>query len=199
MVIYAIHGLIGSGKDTLCNFILEKYKEDAIKLSFASILKDIISIVFGWDREMLEGSTQESRIWREKRDEWWSNRLNMPNLTPRFILQNWGTDVIRNNFHEDIWIAALENKIRNCGKKVVVITDCRFLNEINFLKTLNAKFVYMKRGEEPEWLVNYKNHKIIPKNIHQSEYIWMENNKFDIIIENNGTLENLKIIVEGMF
>jgi hypothetical protein len=35
---------------------------------------------------MLEGLTLESRIKREEVDEWWSKRLNIKNLTPRWVL-----------------------------------------------------------------------------------------------------------------
>ncbi len=189
MRIIAIQGFIGSGKDTLANILLEKY-ENSVKLSFASTLKDIISIVFGWNRELLEGETQESRHWREEIDEWWSQKLNIPHLTPRWILQNWGTDVLRGHFHPDIWLASLENKIRFMNKDVIIITDCRFENEINCLRKLGAKFIRIKRGPEPDWLNYYLHYNIIPK-VHISEYSWIKNN-FDYIIENNSDLEGLK-------
>jgi len=189
MKIIAIQGFIGSGKDTLANLLLEKY-ENSIKLSFASTLKDIVSIVFGWNRELLEGETQESRLWREEIDEWWSQRLNIPHLTPRWILQNWGTDVLRGHFHPDIWLASLENKIRFMNKDVIIITDCRFENEINCLRKLGATFVRIKRGPEPEWLSYYLNYGTTPK-VHISEYSWVKNN-FDYVIENNESMEELK-------
>jgi len=36
------------------------------------------------------------------------------------VLQYWGTDVLRNHFHDDIWIASLENKLRKTEDDVVV-------------------------------------------------------------------------------
>ena len=42
--------------------------------------------MFGWDREMLEGDTEESRDWREKVDPYWSTETGNP-ITPRLILQ----------------------------------------------------------------------------------------------------------------
>jgi hypothetical protein len=189
MRIIAIQGFIGSGKDTLANLLLEKY-ENSVKLSFASTLKDIVSVVFGWNRELLEGETIQSRNWREEIDEWWSKRLNIPHLTPRWILQNWGTDVLRGHFHPDIWLASLENKIRFMNKDVIIITDCRFENEINCLRKLGATFIRIKRGPEPDWLNYYLHYDIIPK-VHISEYSWVKNN-FDFVIENNSNLEGLK-------
>ncbi len=194
MKIIAICGLIGSGKDTFASLI-----PNSAKLSFASSLKDIVAIIFNWNRNLLEGNTVESRLWREQIDEWWSNRLNIPHLTPRWVLQNWGTEVLRNHFHEDIWIACFENKInylkKNNNTRTVVVTDCRFPNEIECLKKLNAKFIHIQRGVSPQWINDYINKSIIPKDIHPSEYSWL-NAKFDMIIENNGPLEHLAIVAK---
>ena len=136
-MIVGLVGLIGSGKDTAADFLVEQY--NFRRESFAGHLKDIVSIVFGWDRDMLEGRTTESRQWREQTDLWWSARLQM-NITPRWVLQYWGTDVLRNNFHNDIWLASLEKKISSDNGNIV-ITDCRFPNEIAILKKLNAKTI----------------------------------------------------------
>ena len=70
-MIIGICGFIGSGKDTAADFLcnLHNFK----RLSFASTLKDAVSNVFGWDREMLEGRTQASRDWREQKDEFRGN------------------------------------------------------------------------------------------------------------------------------
>jgi cytidylate kinase len=83
-MIIGICGLQSSGKDTLGNILVEKYGFK--KLSFAGVLKDIVSILFGWPIDMVEGSTKESRAWREQVDEWWATRLQMPNLTSRYVL-----------------------------------------------------------------------------------------------------------------
>ncbi len=100
---------------------------------------------------MLEGRTAKAREWREQVDPWWAERLNMPNLTPRLMLQLWGTEVCRRGFHDDIWIASLENKLRNSQDKVVV-SDCRFPNEIKAIKSQGGIVVRVVRGPEPSWL-----------------------------------------------
>ena len=110
-------GLIGAGKDTAADYLVNyhQFRRD----SFAGALKDAVAAVFGWDRILLEGRTKQAREWREQVDPWWANRLNMPNLTPRWILQYWGTEVCRTGFSNDIWIAALENKLRNSKDDIV--------------------------------------------------------------------------------
>jgi hypothetical protein len=74
----------------------------------------------------------------------------MPTLTPRWVLQYWGTEVCRKAFHDDIWIASLENKLRN-SKDNVVISDCRFPNEISSIRNAGGQIVWVKRGELPSW------------------------------------------------
>ena len=196
-MLIAIVGTIGSGKDTIADYLtnFHEYRRE----SFASSLKDAISVIFGWDRQLLDGRTKESRIWREQIDQWWSNRLQIPHLTPRWILQQWGTEVCRDSFHQEIWIASLENKLRN-SKDDVVISDCRFPNEFKALKQAGGKIIRVKRGPEPEWHqyvlkaldgdINSKNILINEYNIHESEWGWY-GLTFDIVIENNGSIDEL--------
>ena len=199
--IIALVGLIGSGKDTVADYLqnIHHFRRE----SFARTLKDAVSSVFGWDRELLEGRTEYSRQWREEVDEWWAERLDMPNLTPRWVLQHWGTEVVRGNFHSDIWIASLENKLRN-NKDNVVITDCRFLNEIAAVQNQGGLVVRVRRGDDPEWLplaetyntTNNNNEKEATKKIlnslgvHQSESGWAGCN-FDYVLYNDYSLSKL--------
>ena len=149
--------------------------------------------------DLLEGITEKSRKWRETVDDWWSTRLNIPNLTPRYVLQQIGTDVFRNHFHQDIWVAAIERKISNMSG--VVITDCRFPNEIEMIKKLNGSIIHIYRGELPTWFgkefpdtfdISLKSKTFLPKDIHSSEILWTKY-KFDKTINNNGDIKQLKI------
>lgn len=202
-MIIGICGFIGSGKDTAADYLvnIHNFKRE----SFASTLKDAVSDVFGWDREMLEGRTQSSRDWREQVDTWWADRLGIPHLTPRWILQNWGTNLIRQHFHDDIWIASLENKLRT-SKDNVVISDCRFQNEITGLKAQGAKIIWVQRGIIPHWYsiaesANRGDTKarewLQKENIHASEYSWAGTH-FDAVVDNNGTFDSLYDQLKGL-
>jgi hypothetical protein len=194
-MIIGICGFISAGKDTvadyLCNF--EEFRRE----SFASTLKDAVAQVFGWDREMLEGRTRESREWREQVDPWWAERLHMPNLTPRWVLQYWGTEVCRKGFHDDIWIASLENKIRN-SKDDIVISDCRFPNEIKAIKAQGGEIIWVQRGQLPEWYDiavetntgTFDHMSTAYPEVHRSEWAWVGTD-FDHIIDNNGSIQDL--------
>lgn len=190
-MIIGICGLIGAGKDTAADYLVNfhGFRRD----SFAASLKDAVAAVFGWDRDMLEGRTKHAREWREEIDPWWSQRLNMPGLTPRLILQLWGTEVCRQNFHDDIWIASLENRLRK-SEDNIVISDCRFPNEIEAIRNVGGRVIRMLRGPDPEWFVTARYYpekmQIAWPEIHASEYSWAKTN-FDVVIENNSSIDNL--------
>jgi hypothetical protein len=193
--IIGVCGFIGSGKDTAADYLVNfhEFRRD----SFASTLKDAVAAVFGWDREMLEGRTKQAREWREQVDPWWSTRLDMPNLTPRWVLQWWGTEVCRKSFHDDIWIASLEARLRNTTDNIV-ISDCRFPNEIKAIRNAGGQVIRVVRGEDPEWYdiaINTNagtfNHMATAySDVHASEWAWV-GTKFDAIIDNNSTVDNL--------
>jgi len=193
-------GFIGSGKDTAADFLINYY--EFRRDSFANSLKDAVANVFGWDRIFLEGRTKEAREWREQKDEWWSNRLGKE-ITPRWVLQYWGTEVCRSGFHDDIWIASLENRLRK-SKDDIVISDVRFPNEIAAIKRAGGKVVRIVRGADPEWyndakLANAGEHvlgsaiaraRMRNRGIHSSEWAWIGNG-IDFEIDNNGTIDYL--------
>ena len=201
-MIIGVCGFIGSGKDTIADYLvnIHQFRRE----SFANSLKDAVSQVFGWDRDMLEGRTRQSREWRERVDPWWAKRLNMPDLTPRWILQYWGTEVCRRAFHDDIWIAALENKLRSSNDDIV-ISDCRFPNEIKSIKAAGGIVVRVVRGVEPDWYdaavsanrgpngnVSWalSRAKLERLKVHASESSWV-GTKFDAEVDNNSSMDHL--------
>lgn len=192
-MIIGLCGLAGSGKDTLADILVKD--NNFIKISFADTLKDIISIIFNWDRKKLQGLTKEDRLWREEKDEWWSDKLKITNFTPRYAMQFIGTELFRKHFNIDIWMNVLERKLMDNKNKNIVIPDCRFLNEIDLVKKYNGKIINIYRNL-PLWYYKYKNN-IIPTYIHSSEIEWIKYN-FDYIINNNNSIEDLKIHIQKL-
>ena len=202
-MIIGVCGFIGSGKDTIADYLVgfHGYRRD----SFAGTLKDAVAAVFGWDRELLEGRTPEARAWREQVDQWWATRLNMPNLTPRWVLQYWGTEVCRKAFHDDIWIAALEARLSRRSDNTV-ISDVRFPNEITSIRNAGGKIVWVKRGKLPSWCImagKANNGDVVAQTklkelgVHVSETAWV-GTEFDHEIDNNGTIEELYTSIKNL-
>ncbi len=187
MVLIGICGFIGSGKDTIASYLTEN--KGYHKLSFGAAVKDVVSSVFSLDRHMLECITEEDRQKRETIDEWWSKTLDMPDLSPRVMMVTVATKLFREQFHPDIWTKVVERQLSMQDK--IVISDCRFANEICMLKENGGKLIYVKR-HEPEWFPDYKNGIDHPEaeKLHISEREWIRSN-FDYIIDNDGSIESL--------
>lgn len=195
MKLVAFCGFEGSGKDTAANYVVEKY--GYTRLSFAKILKDVISIIFDWDRELLEGQTEKSRIWREEVDEWWSKELDIPNFTPRYALQHIATDVFRKHFSDKIWLLCLKKQMNKYDK--VIITDCRFKNEFEFINNLDGTIIYIAR-DIPSWFNDYRFGNEVPEitTLHVSQYEWIRC-KWHITINNIRTVKTLQCMIDNTF
>lgn len=114
--------------------------------------------------------------------------VGMQQMTVRQFLQELGTDSVRNGLHPNAWVNALMADYRcvpadrapngwdcpNC-----IITDCRFPNEAKAVKRFGGKVIRVNRPG------------IGPINNHPSE-IALDDWDFDAVIENDGTLEDLK-------
>jgi hypothetical protein len=191
-MLISVSGLIGSGKDTIADYLVNSH--GFRRESWAGTLKDAVASVFGWDRILLEGKTSESRKWREVPDEWWSSRLGI-DVTPRRVLQVWGTEVCRNAYHDDIWIASLENKLRKTTDDVV-ISDSRFPNELDSVKRIGGMTIRVVRGSDPDWVQYLREHGVTEEfktrwsMVHASEYSSVCS-RYDHVIRNDASIDDL--------
>lgn len=142
-------GFAGSGKGAVSEIMINNFGYR--KYAFADPLKDAVAAIFGWDRALLEGDTKESRFWREQNDPFWQKRLGMKKFTPRDAMQMVGTDALRHIINPELWVFALFKRWNDDGCPDAVITDCRFPNEINFIRENSGKVVRVQRGPDPEW------------------------------------------------
>jgi hypothetical protein len=199
--VIGICGLAGSGKDTLADFLVKDH--GFTKLSFAAAIKDVVAAAFGWDRDLLEGATPESRAWRDRPDAFWSEQLSIANFTPRMALQRVGTECFRDCLHPGIWIAALERRVRAISPRPVVITDCRFPNEVDLIsKKLGGRIILVRRREceikHADWFDDLVSGRIdevdvsnLRPDLHASEYAWVRGTRFSHVICNDGGLDSL--------
>lgn len=193
-MILGICGFAGSGKTTVSNIMVENHGYNQI--AFADTLKDLTAIMFGWPRDLLEGDTPESRLFRETPDKFWSARLER-SVTPRWALQTIGTESGRKSIHENIWIFCTEAKIRDYEN--VIISDTRFPNEIKFIRDKGGYIIRVVRGPEPKWYETAYDHMVKGKyhmyekfpEVHVSEWAWIGTD-FDYVLYNDGSIDDLR-------
>ena len=175
-MIISITGKIGSGKDTIADIIMQytPYHDWEIK-KFAGKLKVIAEILSGVPKINFED--QEFK----KQDmglEW--------GMTYRDLLQRLGTEAMRNGLHENVWVNALfadyhfnieeDEQMPNW-----LITDCRFPNELEAVKA--HKGITIKVIRDSGNTIG---------TTHASETALDDYTEWDYVVDNNGSIEDLK-------
>jgi len=175
-VIIGVSGKAQAGKDTIANYLVKNY--GFTRIALADSLKDAIQDIFDLSYEQLYDSEL-----KEKELDFF------PGWSPRKLLQYIGTDLLRKQLHEDIWIMSLAQKIKERHLSRVVIPDIRFPNERNNLEKYIHKPCYFIKVKRPGYdgNVGIKNH---------------DTEKFDIhcnfIIDNNSTFESLHLSINAI-
>lgn len=187
-MLIGICGLIGSGKDTVAQNLIDNH--NFVKISFADKLKDAVASMFSWDRDLLDGKTDKSRAWREQVDQYWTQETGRE-ITPRLVLQEFGTECMREGFYDGIWVSLTKKHIIDNPNTHFVIPDVRFPNEAKMLYEVGGQVWRVKRGQDPIWFRIYQDVGVEPKDVHASEWAWAHT-KFTHTIDNNGTLLDLK-------
>jgi hypothetical protein len=189
-MIIGISGYAGSGKDTLCTKIQELDKESNWqRKKWAGKLKQISSILTGISEDMFEDSdfknTNLGPEWNATPCGKIGSKHKQP-LTVREFLQKIGTDALRDNLHEDVWVNALMSDYMYepdlvtdvCEYPNWIITDTRFPNEAKAIKNSGGIVVRVDRIS------------VSAINAHYSE-IALDNWDFDYYIDNSGTEDDL--------
>ncbi len=182
---------------------------------FADKLKDIVCILLGCTREQLEdrdfkekelgeewtcweieGYHSETYLFMDKQSAIESQGGYYPPvkryLTPRKILQLMGTECGRGIIHPNIWVNSLMSDYNegytispldpdNVPPDNWVITDVRFPNEVQAIK------------DKGGLIIRLESDRCDSTNTHVSEIALDNYGKFDGIIDNNGTLNELMV------
>ena len=170
----------GGGSD-LRNFDHYYYSEWEIK-KFAGKLKEVASLLTGIPVNEFEDQDFKKTNLPEEWSTWYPNSDRAEPMTVRTLLQKVGTDCMRDCLHKNVWVNALfadfyPVKMSQDNPSKWIITDCRFPNEATAIKEKGGILIKVTRpGEEV--------------GTHASE-IALDNWSFDIVINNNGTIDDL--------
>jgi hypothetical protein len=193
-----IIGLVGrrrTGKNSLSRYIVEKYF--ATELALASYLKETVKIWFGWSEDHVNG------LLKDVVDPFWG-------VSPRQMLQWFGTEVVQFSLPErfpeyrtivgrlhwcnllikDLEYFYLDSMLQY--NRPVVITDVRFPHEVeaisSFARKIKSPFKMIKIVRDTGFFGDDHSSEtdsdgIVP----------------DLVLENNGTLEQLFEQFESLF
>jgi hypothetical protein len=199
--IIGVTGLIGAGKSTVQRIIQEQFGHKA--LSFGKCIKDACAQMHPrWSRAMLEGDTDESRMWRQQVDPFYAKKFDDPAYTPRKALQLVGTECGR-SIHADMWVVAAMHEVDAAAQdpnntQRFIFSDVRFPNEVKAIRDRGGLIVHVTRGKESEsekkaW-VRMKQGKL-----HVSEHLTLQPEFApDVRIVNDGSLQRLKHVVKAV-
>ncbi len=202
MLLLGISGCAGSGKDTVASILTENY--GFRHTAQADPMKLICRELYGFSNEQLWGpsSYRNAPDLRYPREHTmtldgcmccgisYTNRNNVCcYLTPRYALQtlgaNWGRDC-----YQDIWINAAIAQAHKLGGRMV-ITDIRFQNEIDSVSKEGGILIRVIRPSAGL-------HGAPGAHISESEMDTIPNTRFDHVIINDGSLDELKRLVDQM-
>ena len=180
--ILGVTGSIGAGKSTISDILKDVGAE---VFAFADPLKEIASI-FGFSRESLHGTQSQ----KAATDPYWG-------ISAREFLQKFGSEICRDvlpqvlpnmRLNYSIWIQLAQRRIEASNSQFIVLSDCRFNDEVTMIKRNSGKIIRVIRPEIDNPPVESKKVEFVE---HKSE----QDLKYiipDIVIINDGDLEQLK-------
>ena len=170
--IFIMAGKSRHGKDTTADIIREYYEKRGLKtinLANSYYLKDYAKRISNWD-----GSDETK---------------------PRELLQQLGTDLIRNNIDEHFFINRVIEDIEVLSYffDIITISDVRMPYEIDLPKEHfdNVLAIHVNRP-------NFDNGLTEAQKQHRTETALDDYQNYDILLENDGTIDDLKKKIEHL-
>jgi len=163
--IYVISGKARHGKDTTALAIKEIYEKEnkkVINLAYGNYIKEYAKNISDWD-----GSDETK---------------------PRTLLQQLGTEIIRNKIDDKFFVKRLCNDIRVYSYffDVITISDARFVDEIEEPKKLFNDVITIKVIRD-----GFESNLTKEELKHKTETALDDYNDYDFVIHNDGTILEL--------
>ncbi len=167
--------------------------------AFADPMKRFLIDIVGIDPVKIHGNDKDKNSptgyrW-EKMPAWLQEKFSIRegDVTIRHSMQIFGTELNRELWDKQIWIKAMQRRIATTASKWLLVTDCRYQNEIDSIQAAGGKVWKidgMQRGDE-----------ITKNDVHSSEKEMDNTVRFDYTIVNglNDTPATLKCkVIEGL-
>lgn len=158
MHVLALVGRAGSGKDTLCEGLLQHFRGSK-RFAFADALKDVCADILEMfsaahqtrrlfddretkEREILDFAGDQVRLYERV------SRTSRTSITatPRIVAQRVGTNILRHRLGPQVFPQVVVNRILEEAPPLAIITDARFPDEVEFLrKTFGSENVSVLR------------------------------------------------------
>ena len=175
----AVSGKAGSGKDTFCKILSSKlYNLSCRAIAFADPIKEIGRCMFPHvsHQKFFGSSYKRNYVIPGAIDN------NGNPLTIRVLLQEIGER--GKKYNPKIWINCFDKSLQQAeesGKQIVIASDLRFVDEFNYLKEKNFILIRIIRKNSSDM-----------SHISEIQQDQIKNNEFDLVFENNDTLNDLK-------
>ena len=167
-MIIGLSGKARSGKDTVADALVSK--RTFVRIGMADQMKTVVALLFGWNSEHTHGRLKETI------DDFWG-------MSPRQVMQRFGTDAMRREFGDDFWVRTMERQLaRYAAGTNFVIPDIRFPNEAEMVKRLGGQVWRLERLDGP----------VIEASTHPSETALDDYKGFDKILRAPTGVENLQ-------
>jgi dephospho-CoA kinase len=179
------------GKDTVAN-IIQSWDSEYERFALADPIKDIARIMFNFSESQLFDADKDVL------DDSWGIR-------PRDFFERFGTDIMQFDIYKYIpglkttvpsrcfWVQSLINKIKKQQYQKVIITDIRGLHELNSIREAFPKALFIKITRD-----STSDSTAAREHITQLEPELIPLDKIDVVIDNSGTLEELREKVKKM-
>jgi hypothetical protein len=159
---------IGGGKDYVANYLAKTLERKCEVVKFATKLTEVVGAILGVD----DLSLFQNREWKEKQQFLWYGCVdgldgNGKLISAREAQKIIGTDICRQLLGDNIWVDAFAREY-NDPDTLHIISDLRFQNEFEFIKTSGGIIIYIDNRNAA-----INQHKKENGIIHQSEkLVW---------------------------
>lgn len=186
MILLGLASKARHGKNTFATYLIEAFEKEHNKVfiegAFAESLKSMCKDYFDLSEEQLWGDEKEMPDQRYPKSVQSTDDSSILYWTPREIMQSMGS--FFRFIDHDFWIKVLDKKINVLNDVNVIITDVRYSNECEYIKENGVLIKIVRDGAAEIHGMDHESETSLDSK--PSDY-------FDIVINNSGSLEDLRI------